>query len=171
MTPPSDPTDPTDPTVTSHDRGAALVVAVAFVIMIGTIVAGLTAMVTSGIDTRAALEEIRDREYAADGAIEQAIASSATEVGLGALECDDDTPSTATVDAVAIRVDRLVICDAALDVGGLPVTQISAVFTACEDTGATCAAGDVVVRALVGFELAADGTVAHVPVYSWSVTR
>lgn len=154
-----------------HDRGAALVVAVAFVVMIGTIAAGLTAMVTSGLNTRAALQEIRDRQYAADGAVEQAIAAARSQIGLDALTCDDESASSATVNGVDIHVDRLVICDAAVGTTGLPVTQLSAVFTACTGAPAACAEEDVIVRALVGFELDADGTVVHVPVYSWSVER
>lgn len=159
------------PSTPHHDRGAALVVAVAFVLMIGTIMAGLTSMVTSGLDNRIALEELRDRQYAADGAIEAAIATTRSAIDHGGVRCDDVTTSTAKANGVTVRVEQLVICDAAIGSTGLPVTQISSVFTACRDRGTTCTDDDVIVRALVGFEVGDDGAVVHVPVHSWSVTR
>ena len=56
-----------------EDRGAALILAVAFVVMFGSIGAGLAALVTSSVNNRGSLESVRDRQYAADGAIEDAI--------------------------------------------------------------------------------------------------
>lgn len=146
-------------------------IAVAFVMMIGTILAALAAMVTSGVGNRAALEAVRDRQYAADGAVEQVIAATRADVDDGTVTCGDRSATIVTVDEIRIRVDRQIICGATLGGDGLPVTQLNLVATACEDTGAACADDAVVVRALVGFELGAGGTVTHVPVHSWSVNR
>jgi Tfp pilus assembly protein PilX len=173
------PTDPSpavrpdrpDTDANHRDRGAALVVAVAFVLMIGTIMAGLTSMVTSGLDNRIALEELRDRQYAADGAVEAAIASTRAAIDRDEVRCDDVTTSTATVNGVAVRVETLVICDTAVGSTGLPITQVSSVYTACGDRGTACTEDDVILRALVGFEVGGDGAVVHVPVHSWSVSR
>ena len=56
-----------------EDRGAALLLAVGFVVVIGAIAGGLAGLATSGVNNRVTLEQVRNREYAADGAIENAI--------------------------------------------------------------------------------------------------
>ena len=52
------------------DSGAALLLAIGFVLMIGMISGGLIALATSSMNNRATLELLRNREYAADGAID-----------------------------------------------------------------------------------------------------
>ena len=56
------------------DRGATLIIAIGFVVMIGAIAAGLSSLVVSAMGDRFILAELRDRQYAADGAIELAVA-------------------------------------------------------------------------------------------------
>jgi hypothetical protein len=154
-----------------HDRGAALIVAIGFVVMISMIGAGLTAMVTSGVGNRAVLESIRNRQYAADGAVEEAIASLADDLASGGLACGLERTHNTTANAIDIRVETLVTCGAMTGSDGLPEVQLSGVLSACAETGRACRADDVIVRALVGFEQGADGTVLSTSVHSWSVLR
>ena len=155
----------------AHDRGAALVVAIGFVVMIGMIGAGLTSMISSGVGNRARLEVVRDRQYAADGAIETEIATMVSELPGGSVACGDTRTSTVSANGLAIRVEAFVTCGAVRGDSGAPEVQRSTVFTACVDPGGPCPADDVILRALVGFDQATDGTVLHTSVHSWSVLR
>ena len=65
------------------ERGASLILAIVFMVVVGGIVGGTLAMVSSGLKNRAQLDQARDREYAADGAIEYAIAQVRTTGGTG----------------------------------------------------------------------------------------
>lgn len=154
-----------------RDRGAALIVAIAFVLMISVIGAGLTSMITSGVGNRALLEEVRDRQYAADGAIEQAVADLAADLPRGEVRCGDTREARHDLNDMTVRVDAFVTCGAVPGTGGMPELQLSAVFSACVDPGRACPADDVVVRALVGFEQADDGALLSTSVHSWSVLR
>ena len=141
-----------------RDRGAALIVAIAFMVAIGAMSAGLAAMVTSGISNRIALEQIRDRQYAADGAIEDAVADMRTY--LAAASSRAATPLMLVVApdrrAGPGRRDRSRgVAGAGVD--GLPVRQPVVRFDACVDDGPPCDDRTVVVRSLVGFELDRTG--------------
>ena len=50
-----------------------MILAIGFVVMIGAISGGLAALATTSLNSRTTLETVRDREFAADGVIEQAI--------------------------------------------------------------------------------------------------
>ncbi|MEZ5249417.1 MAG: hypothetical protein R2713_09470 [Ilumatobacteraceae bacterium] len=67
---PRDRRRPRDP---DRDRGASLIMAIGFVVLVGSIAAGLSGLVTSSSTNRIALGQVRDLQYAADGAIEEAI--------------------------------------------------------------------------------------------------
>jgi len=58
------------------ERGTALILAIAFMLMIGAISGALLSSITSGLSSRNALDHARNREYAADGLIEYAIAKA-----------------------------------------------------------------------------------------------
>ena len=155
----------------TRDRGAALIIAIGFVVMIGAIAAGLTSMVTSGVGNRAALVTIRDRQYAADGAIEDAIAAMRSAIDLGKVSCGDSSAELASINGVDIRVERMATCGAVRGADGLPVVQMSGSFVACQDGGVLCADDELIVRALVAFEVDAAGLVVGTSVRSWSVLR
>ena len=55
------------------DRGAALILAIGFILLISAIVGGLAALITSSLDNRGTLDTIRNRQYAADAGIQDAI--------------------------------------------------------------------------------------------------
>jgi hypothetical protein len=155
----------------ARDRGAALIIAIGFVVMIGAIAAGLTAMVTSGVGNRAALEQIRDRQYAADGAVEDAVAETRVLLDVGKFTCGDASAGSTRMNDVDVRVELVVTCTAVLGDDGFPVVQMSGAFVACEDRRTACEAADVVVRTLVAFETDAGGRVVGTSVRSWSVLR
>ena len=57
------------------ERGAALILAIAFMVIIGATAGATLAMVTSGLHNRRTLDTVHDREYAADAAVEYTIAA------------------------------------------------------------------------------------------------
>ena len=56
------------------EAGATLILAIAFLVVIGGIGAAVISSVASGINNRRTLDQVRDRQYAADGGVEYAIA-------------------------------------------------------------------------------------------------
>lgn len=155
----------------ARDRGAALIIAIGFVVMIGAIAAGLTSMVTSGVGNRIALEQLRDRQYAADGAIEDAVATMRIYLDAGKVTCADAWAQSVSLNGVDIRVESAVTCNAVLAGDGFPVVQASGSFVACDDRRSACDDREIVVRALVAFEADAGGRVVGTAVRSWSVLR
>ena len=150
-----------------RDSGAALLLAVGFVVMIGAITGGLAAVATSSMKNRSQLELVRDREYAADGAIETAIgqARTSTSASVGG-------PTFDTLNSVAIRVDWVNSCGVVQSSDGTVVAQRNVVFSACVGTvAAPCLATDVIIRAQVNFEQATGTAVTKTYVQSWSVNR
>ena len=151
------------------DSGAALILAIGFVVMIGAISGGLAALATTSLSSRTTLETVRDREFAADGVIEQAI----TQVRL--LNCSSPNSSVlGTLNQVPIRVEWVNACDptSVHSSDGISYAQRNVIFTACVDPGggAACLAENVIIRAQVNFEPAA-GTVTKTYIQSWNVNR
>lgn len=154
-----------------RDRGASLIVAIGFVMMIGAITAGLSALVTSSMNDRVSLTTVRNRQYAADAAVESAVAQVRSQYD-GRVSCTAAAGSASTTtNSIAIRVQWTSACTAVRTADGTPVTQRNVVFTACPDAGAACAEAEVIVRAQVNFERTATGAVTRTYVQSWSVNR
>jgi hypothetical protein len=149
------------------DCGAALLLAIGSVLMIGAISAGLAAAATSSLNNRNTLSQIRDRQYAADGAVEQAITvvrSSTTCTAVSGSNTDS------SMNSAGIRVDWLTACTSILSSDGSMYPQRDVVFSACLNTGSACVASQVIVTAQVNFE-PATGTVTKTFVQYWSVNR
>lgn len=160
------------------DSGASLILAIGFVMMVGLISAGLLALATSGLNNRTTLQTLRNRQYAADGAIEQAISQVR---GLTCLSANGFIVDS-SLNGFAIRVDWINACGvvqsgdrgttaAASSSDGTVAAQRNVVFSACESTGAACDPTKVIVRATVDFQQAAAGAVTKTYVQSWSVNR
>ena len=149
-----------------EDSGAALLLAIGFVVMIGMISAGLASLATSSLANRDTLERVRDRQYAADGATEQAI------VQVSSFTCDTvpNVPIVNTLNGVSIRVDWINACRSVTTSDGSPYLQRNVIFSACVNTGNPCNNVDVIIRAQVNFE-PASGPVTKTYVQSWSVNR
>ena len=162
-----------------EDSGAALLLAVGFVVMIGAIAGGLAGLATSGVNNRITLERVRNREYAADGAIENAI----SQVRLLTCASASGFITDASMDSVSIRVDWVNACGvvqsspAAIEpVGGSVVSQRNVIFSACLNTGSPCSDTavppvPVIIRAQVNFQQGLVGAVTKTFVQSWSVDR
>lgn len=154
------------PRQTHQDTGAALLLAIGFVLMVSVITAGLAALATSGLNNHTTLEVLRNRQYAADGAIEQAIAQARV------LTCSPTTGFLvdSSFSSGPIRVDWLNVCGTVPASDGSAYPQRNVVFSACPDLGAACDPAQIVIRAQVNFE-PASGTVTRTIVQSWSVRR
>lgn len=106
------------------DSGAALLLAIGFMTMIGLISAGLASLTMSSLKNRSTLELVRDRQYAADGAIELAISQ------VRVLTCSSPSGFTEdTLNGVAIRVDWVNTCAGSVKSSdGSDVPQRNVVF-------------------------------------------
>jgi hypothetical protein len=155
------------------DTGAALILAVAFVLMVGAISAGLIGLATSSLSNRITLDRVRDREYAADGAISQAISNVRLLTAPGLISCGLAGGSIVdgSMNGVAIRVDWTNSCGVVQGVEGTVAARRNVIFAACEDKGVTCAGALVIIRAEVNLEQASTGLVTKTYVQSWSVNR
>lgn len=156
---------------TGRDRGASLIVAIGFVVMIGSVTAGLSALVTSSMNNRTSLTEVRNRQYAADAAVESAIATvraaADQPTSCGGLQ----GTSSLVTNGVDVRVDWTSACTPIKTSTGVAVAQRNVIFSACVNNGGACTDASVVVRAQVNFERAATGNVTHTFIQSWSVNR
>src|SRR5689334_571166 len=82
------------------EQGASLILAIVFMVVVGAISGAVLATTASGLQSRVALDQARNREYAADGAIEIAI----TRVRNNGVICSPgDAP--VTLNTVKIHVD------------------------------------------------------------------
>jgi hypothetical protein len=163
------------------EHGASLILVIGFLVFIGSFGAAVLSSVTSGFNDRTVLDQVRNRQYAADGGIEYAIArvrALSNAGGPGLQPCGDPaTPGRyylpTTMNNFLIRID----CDISptrLIAGSY--LQRNVVFTACvKATPVDVACGDqaktpVVIRAQVNFEtppLSAVTTRTYIQ--SWSV--
>ena len=158
------------------ERGAALILAIVFVVVVGAIVAATLAMITSGLNNRTALDGARDREYAADGAIEYSIAQVRDIGGSGPAKAPCG-PYLHSVNNVTIRVD----CFDSPTTTYRLLQQLNVIFTACEDptsdltSAASCGTPTtpVLIRAQVNFQAVSTGgapvVVTRTWIQSWSV--
>jgi hypothetical protein len=135
------------------ERGASLVLAIVFMVVAGAIGAFLTSTVTSGINDSSVLATARNREYAADGAIEEAITLTRTNGGV----CPATIPPW-TLDGFTIRVDcnnSPAVAVATDPLGNVSVVaQHDVVFSACDNaSGEVCsdANQNVVIRARINY--------------------
>ncbi len=174
-----------------EDRGATLILAIVVVLVVGTIASGLSALVTSSLSNRTTLEAIRNREYAADGAVEYAIA----QVRLASVParvdersplppltaCNQISGSVApnglasgmpVLNGFPMRVDWDDVCGAVRGADGTVVVQRNVLFSACLITAPACRGTNaVIVRALVNFEQGPTGGVSATYVQTWSINR
>ena len=155
----------------------ALVLALAVMIAMSVTLAALVSLVISGFRSSLSMEQHRNRQYAADGAVEQTIArlqhdTTRALVGSGC----GSAPTSYTINGVAVQV----VCTGE-PVGVLVQTttpanpqagvllQRNVVISACTGAGA-CTPETATVVAKVNFPTGADGAPSGAFIQSWSVT-
>ena len=160
----------------SGERGATLILAIAFLLVIGAIGSAVMTSVASGISNRRTLDQVRNKQYAADGGVEFAIAQVRAVPlpgGPGVAPCRTGAITdhyNTTLNAINIRVD----CANHSTITPSGFLQRNVVFTACVDTGAQCTNPNTIVRAQVNYEARSAGSTLNVTrtwVQSWSVNR
>lgn len=163
-------------TMRRSDEGAALLLVLGFVVFMSAVTGGLVGYLSTTIKQRVPLDDTRAREYAADGAIEDAI----TRVRTLAHPAEDACGSAAgnvsghyqlTLNTKVIRVK----CENALQLIGT-LKQKNVVFTACEETGVDCDDTNAIIRAQVNYETpvvpaGSPDFVSRTWIQSWSVNR
>ena len=143
----------------------------------GAIGAGVTTSVSSGINDSAVLARARNREYAAEGAIDDAIvASSCDRTRLRRsgwrrapvhryMQTGMPYLGSQTID---IRVD----CAPAPELTSDLSARNNVIFTACVDTGSRCTDKTAIITAEINYQV--SGTppvVTRTFVQTWSVNR
>ena len=160
----------------SGESGATLILAIAFLLVIGAIGSAVMTSVASGVSNRRTLDQVRNRQYAADGGVEYAIAQVRAVPlpgGPGLAPCRTggitDHYNT-TLNLINIRID----CANQSTITPSGFLQRNVVFAACVDTGAKCTNANIVVRAQVNYEAISAGSTLNITrtwVQSWSVNR
>jgi hypothetical protein len=159
---------------TRDERGAALILAIAFMVVVGAIAASLFTPLNSGLSNRNTLDDARNREYAADGAIQMAIADVRTNMpanngvfsGAGFDTCGPYTGYS--LNGFGIRVD----CAPKSTTSISGFLQRDVVFTAYCVSGTNCNSAAPIIRTQVNYESAGAGAsyqVTHTYIRSWSV--
>jgi hypothetical protein len=138
-------------------------------IVIAAIGSAMLMFVTNGLNHRAILDGVRDRQYAADAGVESSIARVRAISNVGLVSCGG--PDVQSLDSYTIHVE----CTNAptLTLGNL--LQRNVIFAACLKTGAgaagvACTESTTIVRAQVNF-VSNGGTVSRTWVQSWSVNQ
>ncbi len=160
------------PRSTDPERGAALLLAIAVIVVVGLIMASLFPLITTSLHDRTVLDSIRDREYAADGAIEFAVARVRGIGGAGPALAPCGGPDARSANGVTIRVD----CANVPTLTTRGYLQRNVIFSACVDTSPSVACTDAsaVVRVQVNYETPSSGpspAITRTYVQSWSVNR
>jgi hypothetical protein len=152
------------------DRGSSLIITIGFVLMIGSIAGGLAGLITSSMNNRITLVQQRDRQYAADAAVEEAITVVRQMKQNTGEACEMISGTNSSkLNNIAIRVDWNNACTMVRGADGAVVAQRNVIFVACPDSGVACAEKTVIVRAQVNFEQGLGGAVQRTSVQSWSV--
>jgi hypothetical protein len=148
------------------ERGASLLLAIAFMVVVGAISAAVLATTASGLQDRIALDQARDREYAADGAIEAAVTSVRNNGGNCA------SFANVALNGVTVHVDCASVPAFIAQPDATFAVQNNFVFTACQNSdvvSGSCPAAKAIINAQVNFQ----GTSAPLKTFvqSWSVNR
>jgi hypothetical protein len=164
------------------ERGASLILAIAFMLVAGAIGAGVTTAVSSGLNDSSALAVARDREYAAEGAIDYAIVhvrATTPASSIGLTRCGPFTKSNVSeLGSMPLRgsqtVDIRVDCVPAPELTADLSARNNVILSACVDTGQQqCDPAKVLIRAQINFQVSGSppevSKVDRTYVQTWSV--
>jgi hypothetical protein len=173
--PPSKDSEPKDSEPKNYESGAALVLALGFVLLVGAISAGLLSYISTTSGNTVSLNAVRNRQYAADGTIEQAIA-----LHRAALDNDPNAPCNNPIVASAqimpapvpaIRVDCF-LAPSLVAAGGHFLKLDNVIFRACDASlGDTCSPSNTIVETQVNFAHSGSSPVSQTYIQAWSVNR
>jgi hypothetical protein len=154
------------------ERGASLILAIVFMVVVGGVSLVTLSYITNGTNQRRLLEHARNREYAADGTIEQAIARVRGLPAPGPAVAPCGGPDThSNFNGYDIQVD----CQNAPTLTTSGLLQRNVIFTACEvSRSSRCTDSSTIVRAQVNFQTQpgpGQTVVTRTWVQSWSVNR
>jgi len=149
------------------DHGAVLLLAIGFVLLVSAIAAALAALIVSIGATGNSLQQTRNRQYAADAAIQQAI----TKVRSQNRATDPICGDVSTLNGTTVRVDCAYAVTVVGNVDNQVLAQRNVIFLACTNTGTACAQDATIIRAQVNFEQKYSGEVTKTFIQSWSVNR
>lgn len=151
------------------ERGAALIMAIGVMLMVGAITAGLLAFITTSVGARPDLDALRNRQYSADAAIETAIARVRALPSPGITACGG--PDSATFNNVQITVE----CENRLTLTPAGYLQRNVRFVACESSDAAQCEDRAVITAQVNYESRTSNldhpVIDRTNIQSWSVNR
>lgn len=171
------------------ERGASLILAIAFMVVIGMISSAILSTISSGLHTRTALDSARDRQYAADGAIEFAVASirarpsAASYRGPAFAPCGPGGPPFATApfyhslteEGTPIRIRVDCTGEPTFTFGSLFLQQ-NVLFSACVPANPDVLCGGpttpIIIRSQINYQTVAAGSVLQIQrtwIQSWSV--
>lgn len=155
----------------ADDDGATLLLVMGVMIMVGAIMGALIPFITTSFKARTQLDALRQRQYAADLAIEESIAKVRALADPAFQSCGPF--NRANVNGLSIHVDCLNSPDVVL-AGTTLVDQRNVVFTACvgnSNTNSFCTSSTTLIRAQVNFESPTGSNVTRTFVQAWSVNR
>ncbi len=155
------------------ESGAALILALGFMVMLGLIGSAMLTSIANGLHIRATLDQVRTREYAADSGIQYAITQvrALPPPGAAFSSCAAGTHygyTSADTPPVTIRVN----CANIFQVTRAGFQQRNVVFNACVENGSDCTDSSSIIRAQVNFQTVGSGgpdNVTRTWVQSWSV--
>lgn len=153
------------------EEGVALVLALSFMVLVGLVTSALLSSLISSVEQRSVLDNVRNRQYAADAAVEKDIVRVRLlgGDGAGSAPCEPPTRIPYQLNGFTIHVD----CTNIRTTTRTGFDQRNVVFTSCIDTGSACTAANTIVRAQVNYEGQGVGTPTITKTYiqSWTVTR
>ena len=161
-----------------EERGATLILVLGFVVIVGLASTSLLQLITSGAATRSSLDKTRNREYDADGAIEQSIAAVRQNLEHGDEPCGDTSHFSYDVNSLPNRIESMQVdCAYTQTVSLAGFLQRNTQLRACAlQPGGACPAGSAIVTAQVNFQSKAGPNAAKAPVEktfieSWTVNQ
>ena len=154
------------------ESGVALVLALSFMVLIGLVTSALLNSLISSVDQRQVLDRVRNRQYAADAAIEQDIARvrALGGGGAGSQPCASGPRTAYALNGFTIHVTCTNVRTSTIS----GFDQRNVFFTSCIDTGSgECTAATTIVSAQVNYE--GEGlptpTISKTYIQSWTVAR
>jgi hypothetical protein len=154
------------------DQGAALLIAIGFMVLVGFIVGGLATLISSGVGDTVSLKNLRNRQYAADAAVQQDVVQLRTALVANANASWCTTAHTYTDSGTpSIKVACTSPTFSLTFTNGVIYAKRNVTFLACTDTSAACtdSSPTLALRAEVDFSKIGNAVTTYVQ--SWSVIK